>query len=196
MRILQAAIPGADVRWVKLDLADQAQIRTFSNALIADRTPLSILVNNAGIMACPLSRTKDGFETQFGVNHLGHFALTKRLLPLLKVGARRIDLKVANPFARYLCPIARGVQANAPARIVNLSSSAPWNFEPPAAVGPAEALYPPLDAAALNFTATDTQPARPYNAWDVYGYAKFANLLHAKELARRLGPADGVTAYS
>lgn len=85
--ILQAAIPGADVRWVKLDLADQAQIRAFSNALIADRTPLSILVNNAGIMACPLSRTKDGFETQFGVNHLGHFALTKRLLPLLKVGA-------------------------------------------------------------------------------------------------------------
>lgn len=105
-------------------------------------------------------------------------------------------LKVTNSDALYHDSFAQDVQANAPARIVNLSSSAPWNFEPPAAGEPADALYPPLDAAALNFTATDTQPARPYNAWDVYGYAKFANLLHAKELARRLGPADGVTAYS
>ena len=66
-------VPGADVRFVRLDLADQAQIRDCADALIAAGTPLSILVNNAGIMATPLGHTKDGFEMQWGVNQLGHF---------------------------------------------------------------------------------------------------------------------------
>ena len=70
---VRAAVPGADIRFIKLDLADQAQIRECADALIAARTPLSILVNNAGVMAPPLGHTKDGFETQWGVNHLGPF---------------------------------------------------------------------------------------------------------------------------
>lgn len=61
------------MRFVKLDLADQNQIRECADALIAAGTPLSIIVNNAGVMAPPLGHTKDGFETQWGVNQLGPF---------------------------------------------------------------------------------------------------------------------------
>lgn len=62
----------------RLDLADLASIRAFAEAWDG---PLDVLVNNAGIMAVPLTRTADGFEAQFGTNHLGHFALTNLLLP-------------------------------------------------------------------------------------------------------------------
>ncbi|MEU4746904.1 oxidoreductase, partial [Actinosynnema sp. NPDC023658] len=65
----------------RLDLADLASVRAFA----ADLTgPVDVLVNNAGIMIPPLSRTADGFESQFGTNHLGHFALTNLLLPRIR----------------------------------------------------------------------------------------------------------------
>ncbi|NEB03952.1 oxidoreductase [Streptomyces sp. SID13726] len=64
----------------RLDLADLASVREFAAAW--DR-PLDLLVNNAGVMMIPAQRTRDGFETQFGTNHLGHFALTNLLLPYL-----------------------------------------------------------------------------------------------------------------
>ncbi|WP_017581257.1 oxidoreductase [Nocardiopsis valliformis] len=66
----------ADVR--RLDLADLASVREFADGWKGD---LALLINNAGLMAVPEGRTRDGFETQFGVNHLGHFALTNLLLP-------------------------------------------------------------------------------------------------------------------
>ena len=72
-----------DVR--ELDLASLESIRDFSAAL--STSPIDILMNNAGIMAPPQSQTRDGFETQFGVNHLGHFALTGHLLSGLQKAA-------------------------------------------------------------------------------------------------------------
>ena len=76
-----AASPStAPPRCVALDLADLASVRTFAGGWDGD---LDILVNNAGVMAIPLQRTADGFEMQFGTNHLGHFALTNLLLPHL-----------------------------------------------------------------------------------------------------------------
>ena len=67
----------------QLDLASLASIRQFSAQLLADGIELDGLMNNAGLMALDQSRTEDGFETQIGVNHLGHFALTGLLLPSL-----------------------------------------------------------------------------------------------------------------
>jgi NAD(P)-dependent dehydrogenase (short-subunit alcohol dehydrogenase family) len=75
-----AGIPGtAEVR--RLDLADLASVREFAADWEGD---LDVLINNAGVMAVPQSRTKDGFELQIGTNHLGHFALTNLLLPQIR----------------------------------------------------------------------------------------------------------------
>ncbi|MEU6603590.1 oxidoreductase [Streptomyces shenzhenensis] len=74
-------VPGAEVEFGRLDLADLASVREFAAGFRYDR--LHLLVDNAGVMATPYSTTADGFETQFGVNHLGHFALTGLLLPAL-----------------------------------------------------------------------------------------------------------------
>ncbi|WP_030899030.1 SDR family NAD(P)-dependent oxidoreductase [Streptomyces sp. NRRL F-5126] len=80
--------PDADVCVAHLDLADPVSVAAFTGAW---RGPLHILVNNAGVMACPESRTTQGWETQFAVNHLGHFALATGLRPALAdVGDGRI----------------------------------------------------------------------------------------------------------
>lgn len=74
----------ATVELMKLDLSDLDSIRAFADAFMARFSSLDILINNAGVMIPPYGKTKDGFELQFGSNHLGHFALTGLLLPLLK----------------------------------------------------------------------------------------------------------------
>ena len=70
-----------------LDLADLASVRTFCDGVLADHAHLDLLIANAGVMAAPEGKTADGFETQFGTNHLGHFVLVNRLVPLLVAGA-------------------------------------------------------------------------------------------------------------
>ena len=85
---IRAAVPGAKVRFERLDLADLASVRAFADKLKAEGRKIDILVNNAGVMMPPKRlTTKDGFELQIGTNYLGHFALTAYLLPLLR-GAR------------------------------------------------------------------------------------------------------------
>src|SRR5205823_785508 len=76
-----AAEMTGDVGVRELDLSDLSSVRAFAEAWEGD---LDILINNAGVMATPLTRTKDGFELQIGTNHLGHFALTNLLLPRLR----------------------------------------------------------------------------------------------------------------
>lgn len=68
----------------KLDLADLESVRKFAHKMNTELTRLDLLINNAGIMMCPYWKTKDGFEMQFGTNHLGHFLLTNLLLDLMK----------------------------------------------------------------------------------------------------------------
>jgi NAD(P)-dependent dehydrogenase (short-subunit alcohol dehydrogenase family) len=81
--LVRKEVPGGDVELVSLDLASLDSVERAAED-VAGRLPhLDLLVNNAGIMAVPFGRTADGFEMQFGTNHLGHFALTGRLLPLL-----------------------------------------------------------------------------------------------------------------
>jgi NAD(P)-dependent dehydrogenase (short-subunit alcohol dehydrogenase family) len=79
---LRKAVPSADATLASLDLADLASVRAF--AAEHGGEPLHLLVNNAGVMALPRVTTADGFEMQFGTNHLGHFALTGLLLPDLQ----------------------------------------------------------------------------------------------------------------
>ena len=76
--------PQAVVEVMKLDLADLESIRTFAKIFETRYDSVDLLINNAGVMTPPYGKTKDGFELQFGSNHLGHFALTGHLLPLLK----------------------------------------------------------------------------------------------------------------
>ncbi|MCY4145813.1 MAG: SDR family oxidoreductase [Chloroflexi bacterium] len=135
-----------------LDLASLASVRRFAAAFLAKHSRLDGLVNNAGLVTSE-GRTQDGFEIQFGTNHLGHFLLTELVLDVLK--------------------------ASAPARIVCLSSVVHVSRGQPVVI----------EFADLNFEK------RPYNANAAYAQSKLANLLHAKELARRL-EGSNVTAYS
>lgn len=125
-----------DVELALLDLADLSSVRRFAE----ERSePIDVLIDNAGVMAVREGRTADGFETQFGTNHLGHFALTGLLLPALREG---ID-----------------------PRVVVLSSAA-------------------HRAGRIDFD--DLQSAQNYGKWKAYGQSKLANLLFAREFARRL----------
>ena len=81
---LRASAPGASVTTGELDLASLASVRRFAEGVARDHDRLDVLVNNAGLMAIDEARTADGFEMTFGVNHLGHHALTAHLLPLLE----------------------------------------------------------------------------------------------------------------
>ena len=86
---IRESVPAADISVQELDLADFGSVRSFAQALDGDR--LDLLINNAGLMAPPRRLTKDGFESQFGTNHLGHFALTGLLMPrLLAASAPRV----------------------------------------------------------------------------------------------------------
>jgi len=82
MAEIEAVVPGADLEFVSLDQADLASVRRAADQVLAEDR-LDVLVNNAGIMMPPKEMTADGFESQFGVNHLGTFALTSLLLPKL-----------------------------------------------------------------------------------------------------------------
>jgi NAD(P)-dependent dehydrogenase (short-subunit alcohol dehydrogenase family) len=80
---IRKARPTADVEVMELDLSDLSSVRSFAEALRAKHSRIDLLINNAGIMVPPYGKTAQGFETQFGVNHLGHFALTGSLLDLI-----------------------------------------------------------------------------------------------------------------
>jgi protochlorophyllide reductase len=80
---LLATHPGADVELISLDLSSLDSVKSAAAQITASETHLDLLINNAGVMAIPRNLTADGFEMQLGTNHLGHFALTGRLLDLL-----------------------------------------------------------------------------------------------------------------
>lgn len=156
--VTKAAIAAVDIKeetgsenvvLKKLDLASCASIRKFSEEILQEEEAIHVLVCNAGVMITPtFQRTVDGFEMQFGVNHLGHFLLTNLLLDRIK--------------------------ASAPSRIVVLSSSAHY-------------------FGSLDFN--DMMMEKSYNKYYAYCRSKLANVMFARELARRL-EGTGVTVYS
>ncbi|MBT3219939.1 MAG: SDR family oxidoreductase [Proteobacteria bacterium] len=91
---LNATKPKGHALLMALDLSSLTSIEEFSAKMLAEYEHLDLLINNAGVMMTPYQKTSDGFELQFGTNHLGHFALTGRLLPLLtaKPAARVVNV--------------------------------------------------------------------------------------------------------
>ena len=95
--------PTARLELIPLDLSDLSSVRTFADSFREGHTQLNALINNAGVMALPRRTTADGFEMQFGTNHLGHFALTGHLLDLLMAtpGSRVVNVSsIAHKFGK------------------------------------------------------------------------------------------------
>lgn len=151
---IRSRVPSALLEVRELDLGSLASVRRFAATFLAEHERLDLLINNAGVMNTPQGKTQDGFETQFGVNHLGHFLLTELLT------ARLVE--------------------SAPSRIVNLSSC--YHDK---AVG---------REGDIHFDDLFFE-RRKYDGWAAYAQSKLANLLHARELAKRLA-GTGVTAVS
>lgn len=104
---IRASAPESSLDVVPLDLASLASVAEAADAITARHPRVDLLVNNAGLMAIPERRTEDGFEMQFGVNHLGHWALTARLLAvLLRAPAARVVTltSTAHHFGRAVDP--------------------------------------------------------------------------------------------
>ena len=115
---IRRAHPRAQLEVMALDLADLRSVRRFADTLRARYDTLALLINNAGVMALPYRRTVDGFEMQFGTNHLGHFALTGLLLPAI----------LATPRARVVT-VSSGAHTNGSIDFDNLDGSKgyrPW----------------------------------------------------------------------
>jgi len=83
MERIRAEVADAQLHWVPLDLGDLESVKACAHQLLEELPKLDLLINNAGLMTPPHGLTKDCFELQFGINHLGHFALTAQLMPLL-----------------------------------------------------------------------------------------------------------------
>jgi NAD(P)-dependent dehydrogenase (short-subunit alcohol dehydrogenase family) len=87
-----ATANGGSFELVELDLSNLKSVRACADRLLAKGEPFDVVIANAGVMATPLGHTADGFETQFGTNHLGHFVLVNRIVKLIRSGGRLINL--------------------------------------------------------------------------------------------------------
>jgi NAD(P)-dependent dehydrogenase (short-subunit alcohol dehydrogenase family) len=88
----EAVAAGGSIELIELDLANLASVRACADKLVAKGEPLDIIIANAGVMATPFGKTADGFETQFGTNHLGHFVFVNRVASLIRSGGRVVIL--------------------------------------------------------------------------------------------------------
>lgn len=87
-----AAVHGGSFELVALDLADLKSVRACADVLLTAAKPFDVVIANAGVMATPFGHTADGFESQFGTNHLGHFVFVNRIAPLIRTGGRLVNL--------------------------------------------------------------------------------------------------------
>jgi NAD(P)-dependent dehydrogenase (short-subunit alcohol dehydrogenase family) len=101
MEQIRAAAPEASLTIVKLDLGSLDSVKAAAEEILAAHETIDLLVNNAGVMGIPERRTADGFEMQLGVDHLGHFALTARLLPAL-LGAEAARIVTVTSTAHHM----------------------------------------------------------------------------------------------
>lgn len=146
----KAQYPSVPVSFIKCDLASLDAVKTGAKQILAQNDRLDILLAVAGIMCVPAALTTDGYEMQFGTNHVGHALLITLLLPLLEKTA-------ASPASDV--------------RVVIYSS---------------EAAQPPLPpAGGIEFEKLKTTQDMMFGGWRRYGQSKVANVLYARELAKR-----------
>lgn len=94
---IKGAVPNANITFLHLDLASLDSVKKAADTFNAQSDRLDVLINNAGVMALPASTTKDGYEIQFGTNHIGHFYFTKLLMPTLQRTAEsKRDVRIVN----------------------------------------------------------------------------------------------------
>lgn len=170
-----------DVTTVPLDLADLSSVATFAASIRESLKRLDFLINNAGIMACPEARVGPGWESQFGVNHMGHFALTRELLPLLEKteGARVVALsstahKISdvrwddiqferseyNKWKAYgQAKTANALFANALSRRLQKSGGAAFSVHPGGIFTPLQRHLPKEEMVALGWLEEDGEPS-------------------------------------
>ena len=162
---MRPRLPNAELTVRVLDLASLASIAAFAEEFTAGTGRLDLLVNNAGVMNLPERRTNDGFEMQFGTNHLGHFALTGRLLPLLAVSpdARVVTLSsIVHRIGRMNFDDLMGSRhyrawpAYGQSKLANLLFTSELQRRATAAIMPLRAL-----AAHPGFALTNLQTAGP-----------------------------------
>jgi retinol dehydrogenase-12 len=154
IKTLQTAVPNAHVEFISCDLTSLKSVQSAARAFVSKEQRLDILVLNAGIMATPHSTTDEGYEIQFGTNHMGHALLTKLLLPtLLNTASEGNDV-----------------------RVVSLSS-----------MGHLAARSLPVEK--MKSMRKDTM------TWTLYAQSKLANILFAKELARRYPSITAVAVH-
>jgi NAD(P)-dependent dehydrogenase (short-subunit alcohol dehydrogenase family) len=113
---IKSTIPDAQIGYMTMELKELSSVRAMAEHYIASSLPLHILINNAGIMNTPFEMTKDGFEAQFQVNHLGHFLLTHYLLPILRETNEKDRKEMA---------------VGDPCRVINVSSRAHMRWSGP-----------------------------------------------------------------
>eukprot|EP00568_Trieres_chinensis_P013169 CAMPEP_0183307112 /NCGR_PEP_ID=MMETSP0160_2-20130417/16238_1 /TAXON_ID=2839 ORGANISM="Odontella Sinensis, Strain Grunow 1884" /NCGR_SAMPLE_ID=MMETSP0160_2 /ASSEMBLY_ACC=CAM_ASM_000250 /LENGTH=329 /DNA_ID=CAMNT_0025470629 /DNA_START=66 /DNA_END=1055 /DNA_ORIENTATION=+ len=158
---------GDNATFIKLDLNSLKSVRDFVEEFKGKFDRLDVLVNNAGIMAGPYKKTEDGFESQFGCNHLAHFLLFLLLAPMLESTAE---------------------QTGSPSRLIALSSSA--SISVPTSMGAEGAKH----RSRIYFDDMNWETMK-YQPWRAYQQAKLANYLHAVEVAKRYD-SDKIVSYA
>lgn len=171
-RAISANFPDVQTRVLELDLSSQGQVRKAAQEVNTYDETIDVLVNNAGIMACPYSTTTDGLESQFATMHVGHFLFTNLIMgKILAAGHGSRIISVSSDGYR-LSPI-RFYDLGFRVRLVLRSRLSASNF-------PTHALF---------------QGGETYDKWRAYGQAKTANMLFAVSLAEKLGD-KGLLAFS
>lgn len=195
---IEADVPGADLETARLDLASLDSVDACAGRIVADHDRIDLLVNNAGIMGIPEGATADGFEKQFGVNHLGHFVLTRRLLPALLAAPAARVVSVTS-FARLMGrtvdrddPHLRGRYgpwvAYAQAKLANLQFAVELHRRLQAAGATAKSLaaHPGLSHTDLQSRSVrETRGGLSQRFWDVLArYAGMSETRGAQPLLR------------
>ena len=203
---------GGRVSVIPLDLASLQSVEQFVRAFQLEHTRLDTLVNNAGVMAIPTREvTADGFERQLGINHLGHFHLTKLLMPQLKAAGKITgDARIVNLSSQVGQALLACYCSSLPVSLCRAGGEIAGWLPLSAQVCMSWPKYPGMRYACMHLSAgpsrltkvhssiqghniafnginwDDLQLEHTYDPWKAYGQSKLANVLFSRELARRL----------